>query len=124
MAQDIDLYIDSKYAGFFPLEEIEERFEEYEAEAYELSRIIDWDEEAKVHADKLVERELSRLRISFEAARQAGYRRFICGMAIGCDMYFAEAVLALKQLHPDVILEEVKKSRERRYRSDASNLFS
>ncbi|HOO05028.1 MAG TPA: hypothetical protein PLH83_00785 [Ruminococcus sp.] len=44
MAQDIDLYIDSKYAGFFPLEEIEERFEEYEAEAYELSRIIDWDE--------------------------------------------------------------------------------
>ena len=26
-------------------------------------------------------------------------------MAIGCDMYFAEAVLTLKQLHPDVILE-------------------
>ena len=36
---------------------------------------------------------------------ESGYRRFICGMAIGCDMYFAEAVLALKQLHPDVILE-------------------
>ena len=35
---------------------------------------------------------------------QAGYRRFICGMAIGCDMYFAEAVLALRKEHPDVVL--------------------
>ena len=34
-----------------------------------------------------------------------GYRRFICGMALGCDMYFAEAVLALKAGHPDVFLE-------------------
>ena len=36
---------------------------------------------------------------------ESGYRRFICGMAIGCDMYFAEAVLALRQLHPDIVLE-------------------
>lgn len=36
---------------------------------------------------------------------QAGYRHFICGMAIGCDMYFAEAVIALRELHPDVFLE-------------------
>ena len=36
---------------------------------------------------------------------QAGYRRFICGMAIGCDMYFAEAVLALRDEKPDVTLE-------------------
>lgn len=34
-----------------------------------------------------------------------GYRHFICGMAIGCDMYFAEAVLALREIHPDVSLE-------------------
>lgn len=34
-----------------------------------------------------------------------GYRRFICGMALGCDMYFAEAVLELKEEHPDVFLE-------------------
>lgn len=40
-----------------------------------------------------------------EGIYQAGYRRFICGMAIGCDMYFAEAVLALKELHSDVFLE-------------------
>ena len=36
---------------------------------------------------------------------ESGYRRFICGMAIGCDMYFAEAVLALRQRHPDLVLE-------------------
>lgn len=34
-----------------------------------------------------------------------GYRHFICGMAIGCDTYFAEAVLALRECHPDVTLE-------------------
>lgn len=34
-----------------------------------------------------------------------GFRHFICGMALGCDLYFAEAVLALGELHPDVTLE-------------------
>ncbi len=34
-----------------------------------------------------------------------GFRHFICGMAIGCDMYFAEAVLAYRDSHPDVTLE-------------------
>ena len=34
-----------------------------------------------------------------------GFRHFICGMAQGCDFYFAEAVLALRELHPDVTLE-------------------
>ena len=34
-----------------------------------------------------------------------GYRHFICGMAIGCDTYFAEAVIALRECHPDVTLE-------------------
>ncbi len=36
---------------------------------------------------------------------EAGYRHFICGMAIGCDMLFADAVLALRTAHPDVSLE-------------------
>ena len=36
-----------------------------------------------------------------------GCRHFLCGMAEGCDMYFAEAVLALRELHPDVSLEAV-----------------
>lgn len=40
-------------------------------------RIVGWDEEAREHARKLVERELSRLRKSFELAKADGYRRFI-----------------------------------------------
>ncbi len=35
----------------------------------------------------------------------AGCRRFLCGMARGCDLYFAEAVLELREAHGDVILE-------------------
>ena len=40
-------------------------------------RVIDWDHAEEAHADKLVERECERLRVSFEAARQDGFRRFI-----------------------------------------------
>ena len=35
----------------------------------------------------------------------AGCRHFICGMATGGDMYFGEAVVALRDEHPDVTLE-------------------
>ena len=41
---------------------------------------------------------------SLRAIYDCGYRRFICGMAIGCDMYFAEAVLALKEEFEDIEL--------------------
>ncbi len=34
-----------------------------------------------------------------------GYRHFISGMARGCDLYFAEAVLELKERYPLVMLE-------------------
>ncbi len=40
-------------------------------------RIVDWDEKAQERSKKLVERELQRLRASFEAAREAGYRKYI-----------------------------------------------
>ena len=40
-------------------------------------RINGWDEKEAEHAERLVEREVERLRASFEAARQDGYRRFI-----------------------------------------------
>lgn len=40
-----------------------------------------------------------------EGIYQAGYRRFLCGMALGCDMYFAQAVLSLRRKYPDVTLE-------------------
>ena len=42
-----------------------------------------------------------------EGVYETGFRHFMCGMAIGCDMYFAEAVLALREKHPDVSLEAV-----------------
>ena len=38
-------------------------------------------------------------------AYDRGFRHFICGMAEGCDMYFAEAVISLREIHPDVTLE-------------------
>ncbi len=40
-----------------------------------------------------------------EGIYAAGYRHFICGMAVGCDMLFADAVLALRSSHPDITLE-------------------
>ncbi len=40
-------------------------------------RIVGWDEEAEAHAEKLVDRELQRLRRSFELAKADGYRKFI-----------------------------------------------
>ena len=39
-----------------------------------------------------------------EELYHSGYRRFLCGMAIGCDTYFAEAVLALKERYSDLLL--------------------
>ena len=35
----------------------------------------------------------------------AGCTHFLCGMARGCDFYFAEAVLRLRQKYPEVTLE-------------------
>ncbi len=48
-----------------------------------------------------------RLAAELQELYESGYRRFLCGMALGCDMYFAEAVLALKELYPDAELEAV-----------------
>ena len=45
------------------------------------------------------------LNARLEGICEMGYRHFICGMAIGCDMYFAEAVLELKKKYPDISLE-------------------
>ena len=46
-----------------------------------------------------------KIRDAVEAAYGEGIRHFICGMARGCDFYFAEEVLALRKEHPDVVLE-------------------
>ena len=46
-----------------------------------------------------------RMADAVEAAYAEGYRHFLCGMAMGCDLYFCECVLALREIHPDVTLE-------------------
>ena len=46
-----------------------------------------------------------RIRDVAELAYEQGYRHFICGMAQGCDLYFCEAVLALRELHLDITVE-------------------
>lgn len=39
-----------------------------------------------------------------DALYESGYRRFLCGMAAGADIYFGEAVLELRAHHPDIVL--------------------
>lgn len=46
-----------------------------------------------------------RLGDAVEAAYEEGFRHFLCGMALGCDLYFCEQALALRTVHPDVTVE-------------------
>lgn len=39
------------------------------------------------------------------AVYDSGIKHFICGMALGCDMYCAEAVISLKKMHSEVTLQ-------------------
>ncbi len=47
----------------------------------------------------------TQLEDAIEAVYRAGITHFICGMATGCDLYFGEAVLALRAIHGEVTLE-------------------
>ena len=40
-----------------------------------------------------------------QAVYHSGIRHFICGMATGCDMYFGETILRLREEHPEITLE-------------------
>ena len=42
---------------------------------------------------------------TIESLYHNGVRHFICGMASGCDLYFCEAVMALRAERPDVTIE-------------------
>lgn len=46
-----------------------------------------------------------RLARTLEELYSRGFRHFICGMAQGSDFYFAEAALALREEHPDIVVE-------------------
>lgn len=43
----------------------------------QFGQIVDWKEEDEKHAAKLVQREAERLSVSFEAAKAAGYKKFV-----------------------------------------------
>ena len=47
------------------------------------------------------------LRDAVRSLYDSGCRRFYCGMAQGCDLYFGEAVAALREEKPDLCLEGV-----------------
>ena len=46
-----------------------------------------------------------RLYDTAEAVYLSGMRHFICGMAYGCDLYFCEAVMLLREEYPDITIE-------------------
>lgn len=45
------------------------------------------------------------MRREVKALYHRGYRHFISGMAMGCDLYFAEAALELRELLPGLTVE-------------------
>lgn len=47
----------------------------------------------------------ARIAQAVRRAYDAGCRHFICGMARGCDLYFCQAVLDLRERFPDVTVE-------------------
>ena len=47
----------------------------------------------------------TRLWDVMETAYEEGYRHFICGMAHGCDLYFCELALQLREKYGDVSVE-------------------
>ena len=61
------------------------------------------DREEDIHCLALKE----LLRRQLEQVIEQGCSRFLCGMAMGCDTYFAELVLELKKTHPGITLEAV-----------------
>ena len=47
----------------------------------------------------------AQIHTAVEAAYREGYRCFLCGMAAGCDLYFCESVLRLREQFPDISIE-------------------
>ncbi len=46
-----------------------------------------------------------RIAAALESAYEKGMRHFICGMALGADLYFCEAALDLRNKYPGVTVE-------------------
>jgi len=63
---------------------------------------LPWGEDERDPRCIRIKEEMTR---ALERAYGLGYRHFISGMARGADLYFAEAVLELREQYPDVLLE-------------------
>lgn len=63
---------------------------------------LPWGEREEDPRCTALKREIDR---ALEGLYRRGFRHFICGMARGSDLYFAEAVLHLRERCPDVTLE-------------------
>ena len=63
---------------------------------------LPWGEDETDPRCERLKRSIAR---AVEDAYAAGYRRFVSGMARGSDLYFAEAVLELREWHEDAELE-------------------
>lgn len=46
-----------------------------------------------------------RIAHALETAYEDGFRHFISGMALGCDLYFCQCALALRNQYPEVTVE-------------------
>lgn len=46
-----------------------------------------------------------QIKCAVEAAVRRGFTSFACGFARGCDLYFAEAVLSVRENCPEIMLE-------------------
>lgn len=57
----------------------------------------------------------ARLQQAVEEAYNSGMRHFICGMAKGADLYFAEAVLHLRSTREGVTLEAARPCQSQAY---------
>ena len=64
---------------------------------------LPWGEDERDPRCLALKRELKR---RIEEAYLRGYRHFICGMALGCDLYFCEAALELRdEKYPELEVE-------------------
>lgn len=65
---------------------------------------LPWGEDEDSPACAALKRRMAR---TLEELLLRGWRHFLCGMAQGSDLYFAEAVLALRERYPQTVLEAV-----------------
>jgi len=66
------------------------------------------------------------IRRELERAYDDGFRHFICGMALGCDLYFCEAAIALRDDRPGVTVEAAIpcESQAGRWRADERERYA